>query len=197
MNHNPRSRLERKTEETRIIKFHAHSEGNRKYIPYCNFEIHQGIPRDEEICIKRKCKYLTKLYLPNEKKESVNKPIKHDEIIEELRKRLLNRGMEVGKRESYILTDSKESIEKYGLFLNDRNGEVDIYGVDTKRRVLIAIEVKENRCGNNDRKVHRQLKKDNLFLRRAFPDFKIKLMHAYGANEYKRGYNVELFSLKL
>ncbi|VVB83054.1 Uncharacterised protein [uncultured archaeon] len=194
---NPRSRLERKAEETSIIRVHAHSEGNKKYIPYCNFEIHQGIPKDEEICLKRKCKYLVRLYLPYEKKESVNRLIKHDEIIEDLRKRLLNQGMEVGNRESYILTDNKEIIEKYGLFLNDRNGEVDIYGVDQSRKILVAIEVKENRCGNNDRKVHRQLKKDNLFLRRAFPNFKIKLMHAYGANEHRRGYNVELFSPKL
>lgn len=31
-----------------------------KYIPYCNYHVHPGIPHDERICERRQCQYYFK-----------------------------------------------------------------------------------------------------------------------------------------
>ncbi len=34
-----------------------------RYIPYCNFEKHQGVVTKYQVCIDRKCTHFKKLYL--------------------------------------------------------------------------------------------------------------------------------------
>ena len=48
----------------KVIKFRPlRDEERKRYVPYCDFIFHQGIPKHPEICEERHCKYYNRLYL--------------------------------------------------------------------------------------------------------------------------------------
>jgi hypothetical protein len=183
-------------EETRVFKTEPHRDDKGQYIPYCTSWHHRGIALNEEVCVKRKCTYLKRLYLTLEERTEGITFLKHNEIISDVARRLKREGMEVHENVNYRLSDELPEFEHGSLTSNDRNGEIDIYGVDRENRILIAIEVKENRCNGNDRRAHKQIKKDKLYLSRLFPEFKVKTMYAYGDEKHRRGYSIEVYDPK-
>ncbi len=57
---NKESKLE---EKTRVLKFNPIILDGERFIPYCNFEFHQGISKTYEICERRSCKHYKRLYI--------------------------------------------------------------------------------------------------------------------------------------
>ena len=39
----------------------------KPYLPFCNYQIHRGLIKKEEVCQARECKHYFKLYLSGEK----------------------------------------------------------------------------------------------------------------------------------
>ncbi len=110
--------------------------------------------------------------------------MEHDQIIEDLEKRLEKDGMICFKNEVYMLRECGEE---------NNSGEVDIYGINPKKKEIIAIEVKRSYNGKNKTKAHHQLRKDILFLINKYFEVKIITMCAYGDIGKRRGYYTERY----
>ena len=108
--------------------------------------------------------------------------LEHDQIIDDLEKRLEKEGMICFRNESYILRECGNE---------NNSGEIDIYGINQDKKEIIAIEVKRSYNGKNKTKAHHQLRKDILFLVNKYFGVKIITMYAYGEVGKRRGYNIE------
>lgn len=51
---------------TKVTLFRPLRDRDGRYIPFCDFGMHQGISKTYEICEKRGCIYYHKLYIKNE-----------------------------------------------------------------------------------------------------------------------------------
>jgi hypothetical protein len=63
-----------KSLEKRLFNFKPISDGEiGKFVPYCNFKYHQGIPRGDTYkkCEERKCHHYLKLYLVHDFNQKV------------------------------------------------------------------------------------------------------------------------------
>lgn len=111
--------------------------------------------------------------------------MEHDQIIDDLERRLEKEGMICFKNADYYVCKENEE--------ESQRGEIDIYGVNQEKKEIIAIEVKRSYNGKNKTKAYHQLRKDILFLVGRYFRIKVITMYAYGDVGKRRGYNIERY----
>lgn len=56
-------KIKNKSLENRIIETKPQKDNNGRYIPYCSFGFHMGIPTQPYECETRKCTHYRRLYI--------------------------------------------------------------------------------------------------------------------------------------
>ena len=80
--------------------------------------------------------------------------------------------------------------------INGTDGEIDLYGFNSTRRILFDIEVKGRDNPKNSTTAYHQLDKGEAYLRKLFEDFepfKLVRMYSFSDSNKKRGYNAIKF----
>ena len=48
---------------TKVMKYRPLKDSEGRYLPYCDFSMHQGVSKTPEVCEKRECTYYKKVYI--------------------------------------------------------------------------------------------------------------------------------------
>ena len=115
--------------------------------------------------------------------EDQSKEIKfgHNKILNDLEKRLTDSGFLVFKNQPFCV-QLNDNLTLYG--------EMDLQGIDYKKRTIVATEVKSIWQEELIKKAYTQLIKDLFYLKEHYPHFDIVLMYAYRSDD-KKGYTCQ------
>jgi len=50
--------------ENRVVEFKPKKDEKGRYIDYCDFGFHQGVPTSPEHCLEKGCNHYKRLYIP-------------------------------------------------------------------------------------------------------------------------------------
>lgn len=122
--------------------------------------------------------------------EIIMAELTHQQIICKLERRLERMGLEVNANKEFRLKN--RDWKSYDKVPKSYDGEIDVYGIDKKKKRIIAIEVKETLSDKGKTSAHRQLRQDIFFLKEDedTKGFNIITMFAYGEHN-SRGYFIK------